>query len=479
MTIRTWQVIAPLVLLASAILWAPAAAVKTADPASAVPDSSRNERVSAWGSIPAPRDTVTATFEDRGVKAWEYPLLVPYHIIRVPVGLVSRGLVGFGYYLSDQTLFKTLHDFELARDMFGGRYILSLTAGGDPGFGVGVVVLYDDLLVEDSEFRLSGEASIQRVNKAALGWRTNAGDMNGWELGAGSRRRPNTKYFGIGEETTQDDASIFRQTLGWAGIERRWGLTGNTSFHLKGLFSSLENGLAETQTDRYPDLSDKYSEDLPYGYGESSNGWSFGAALLRNTVEGGGRPERGVFQRLTAEYFTATDKSNAAHWTYRIDLQRYVPLRHASRTLALRAALLVQDNENTDPIHYQRLITNDDPDLFRGYPDFRFRDEGLVVFSAEYRWPIWTWGETGGSGIDAYLLTDIGQVFDEFKDIRTRTLTASYGFGFRMINSERNFTGRLEFAWSEEGFQFRLRGDQLFEYLKGGLFHGRDQVPTR
>ncbi|RKX39755.1 MAG: hypothetical protein DRP64_13850 [Verrucomicrobia bacterium] len=200
---------------------------------------------------------------------------------------------------------------------------------------------------------------------------------------------------------------------------------------------------------------------------------------MHDTTNGDGRPETGGFHRLEAEYFTASDNTEAAHWTYRVDLQQYIPLWHTRRALALRGVLVVQDNENEDPIHFQRLLTNDDPDLLRGYPDFRFRDEGLAVLTAEYRWPLWAWREAESTGLDAYLFTDVGQVFDEYADIRGSSLTESYGGGIRLLNSSGNFSARLEIAWSEEGTQLRIRGDQVFEYLKGGLFHGRDQVPSR
>ena len=37
----------------------------------------------------------------------------------------------------------------------------------------------------------------------------------------------------------------------------------------------------------------------------------------------------------------------------------------------------------------------------------------------------------------------------------------------------------IEIAKSEEETVVRIRGDQVFQFAKGGLFHGKNPVPTR
>ena len=131
-----------------------------------------------------------------------------------------------------------------------------------------------------------------------------------------------------------------------------------------------------------------------------------------------------------------------------------------------------------DPLPFYRLMTNDDPDLFRGYRDFRWFDRGMTALSIEYRWPLWTNTSPGGMGLDGYLLADFGQVFGHLDQVSIENLTSSYGFGFRLMSAG-GFLGRLEFGWSEEDFVLRLRGDQVFQFSKGILYDGKKPVPVR
>ncbi len=102
----------------------------------------------------------------------------------------------------------------------------------------------------------------------------------------------------------------------------------------------------------------------------------------------------------------------------------------------------------------------------------------MVVFSAEYRWPVWVYQRPEGPGLDLYLLTDIGQVFNDFDQISVDNLAFSYGIGLRLLTA-RGLVLRLEYARSGEDAVWRLRTDQIFQFARGGLFHGRDPVPIR
>jgi hypothetical protein len=81
-------------------------------------------------------------------------------------------------------------------------------------------------------------------------------------------------------------------------------------------------------------------------------------------------------------------------------------------------------------------------------------------------------------GIDLYAFTDVGQVFSDWNQVSTKNVTDSYGGGFR-LGSREGLKGRLEFAWSEEGWLVRLRADQLFQFEKDEFLRGRISVPER
>jgi hypothetical protein len=86
--------------------------------------------------------------------------------------------------------------------------------------------------------------------------------------------------------------------------------------------------------------------------------------------------------------------------------------------------------------------------------------------------------QSHGLGLDAYLFSDVGQVFGERRDISLPHLTVSYGGGVRLVNNA-GFLARLEIGASNEETILRLRTDQVFQFSKGNLFHGRNPVPQR
>jgi hemolysin activation/secretion protein len=130
-------------------------------------------------------------------------------------------------------------------------------------------------------------------------------------------------------------------------------------------------------------------------------------------------------------------------------------------------------------IPFQRLLTNDDPDLFRGYEDDRFHDRGLALVTAEYRWPVWAPVDGSGPGVDAYLLADFGQVFGTFDELSFDNLTRSWGGGFRLV-SRHGFSARVEIArGGDEEFQLRLKADQVFQVFRSTLLGGKNPVPER
>ena len=49
----------------------------------------------------------------------------------------------------------------------------------------------------------------------------------------------------------------------------------------------------------------------------------------------------------------------------------------------------------------------------------------------------------------------------------------------RFIGHDGRFSTRLEIGVSEEDVVFRLTGEQIFQFVKGGVYYGRDPVPAR
>ncbi len=442
------------------------------------PSAARAE--SYWGPIPGAADSADsagsarALYRDTPRSVWEGIVYWPVRIAGEPLVLLADGVGEAVEFLDEKKVIDRVGRWlGPRRGPFG--VVIRVEAGGLGGFGGGLGIEHDAFFGQGNLFRLSGSTSVNGDHRATLGLRFPSASGDHLELGAGYRLRGNARYFGFGPETEARDESFYRRELFWAGAGAR-GKFGRRVF-VEGdlLYSSA--GAGEPRDDT-PSISTVFAGELPYGFGFHSYGVSLGLQLAHVDERETGRSTRGGSRRVRVEYFRSTDKHPFDMWSYRAELQHFLTLWHPYRVLALRGHGSWLDPVGGDPIPYQRLLTNDTPDALRGYQSFRFRDRGFVALDAEYRFPVWTNKTPAESGLDLYPLADWGQVFGDADQISVRNMTFSYGLGLR-LESARGFVARVEWARSEEETTFRLRGDQLFQFGKLGLLHGRDPIPAR
>jgi outer membrane protein assembly factor BamA len=105
------------------------------------------------------------------------------------------------------------------------------------------------------------------------------------------------------------------------------------------------------------------------------------------------------------------------------------------------------------PFYLQRTLGG--PDDLRGFRNFRFRDQHLLLLQAEYRWEIFT-------AVDGAIFYDTGKVASRREDLDLRNLESDYGIGFRFGTSNGVFL-RVEAAFgSSAGKHFILRFGNVF-----------------
>jgi hypothetical protein len=399
----------------------------------------------------------------------------PFRIATTPLVLLRHG---FGETLEFLDRHKVIyHTSKLIAPRTGPfGVVVGFQAGGLSGFGGGLTLEHDSFFRPGNLLRLRGSTTVRGEHRLSLGLRIPSGKGGRFEYGAGYRVRGNARYFGVGPDTREKDESFYRQDLFWGGLNLRRRVAGSVFAEGDILYSSIAAG--EPNKGKTPSLSTIFAGALPPGFGQHSYGVSGGVQISQESDFGDGRTTRGGSRRIRVERFESTDKHRAAFWSYRGELQQFFPLWHRYRVLALRGYGSWLDPAGAGVIPFQRLMINDTPDALRGYHSFRYRDRGMVALDAEYRFPFWSKTAPGEAGIDLCPLADWGQVFGDAEEIGLRRMKFSYGLGLR-IESKRGFAARIEWAHSLEGSTFLLRGDQIFQFAKLGLLHGRDPVPAR
>ena len=444
---------------------------------------------SYWGPIPPRAVAERQTPDDTGRPAWETAVNAPYWLATIPVELGLQGIAATVEHVDENpVLRRLLHLFPLK---VGPAYLTAgVSAGGGDGFGGNLSVDAPRFFGEGKRLKIRGSAFTEGKGKAILGVDWPRSGSSGVEVGAGYRSDVEARFFGLGPDSREERKAEYHEEVSWVGVacERRF----DSGIAWRG--GALYSGASATGAGNPEEagLAEEFAAELAAGedagrsftgYRDRSDGATLSFELSHDdaTIEGRpgtGRPEHGGLRRAKVAWFQGKGTSRAEFATYRVELQQFLPLPFSRRALALRGYGAWIEDLGDDPVPFQRLLTNDDPDLFRGFPDARFRDRGIAALSAEYRWPIWAMASAGALGADAYAFTDWGQVFEEPADAALDDLRASWGGGIRLA-ADPAFLGRIEVGFSEEAWVFRLRADQMFQAAGGGLFAGRDPVPDR
>ncbi|TFG54072.1 MAG: hypothetical protein E4H37_01375 [Gemmatimonadales bacterium] len=463
-----------LVLVASpGIAWGQALPAPSPDSVSA--GSPPGTGASYWGIIPPAADSTTVVFGNTGMPFWEATLVWPYRVVSFPVRAVAAGLGASIDFLDRTNTLRRVGSLIAPRTgPFG--VLVNVQAGGLAGLGGGLTAEHTAFLGPDNRVRVAGRTTTRGNHQVHIGADFAAGPSSRFEVGLGWRVRPNARYFGLGPGVEEGAESFFRHETTWLGASLSRQLGSGFSLTGDAIASAVEAGRSDE--DASPSITSVFAGELPAGFAENSQGITLGLSLVHDDIEGTGRPGRGGIRRVRAAYFEGLDQADVAFWSFRGEAQQFFTLWYPRHVLALRGYMSWIGNVGSDPLPFQRLMTNDDPDLLRGYRDFRWRGRGMVALSAEYRWPLWVVNRPDSPGLDLYLLADIGQVYNDIDEISGDNLTFSYGAGVRIIGS-RDFVARVEYGRSEEQAVWRLRFDQIFQFSKGGLFNGRVPVPDR
>ena len=433
-------------------------------------------RDSRWGPIPDRTPASTGLFGNRPRPGWEKVAMVPYHLVSIPFDLL--GTLGHESLKAADNLgwFDLPPAEHFGLELPGKIYAVPVLDWSESeGLAYGLDLSRYDLPTRDSALRLELANSTKRAMNLALGTYFPLAHGRTLQLGCGYTDHPMTKYFGVGPDSRREDLSYYNRESWWLGLEGDQELGGGFDLEVRIFHSRVR-----TSSSRYnvhQQLERIHAGNLPLGFGRDSHGMTYRLGLRHDTTVENARPQTGGFRKISIARFLADDGSDLEYTVYRADLQHFLPLWHTRRTLAVRAFFNHIDNKGDVDVPLMRLMTFAKPDQLRGFTDQRWLGKGTLGFSAEYRWPIWAVTDRGASGLDAYLFSDVGQVFLQTEEIAWEELQVCGGFGLRLLGAAGGFVGRMEVGLSREETVFTLKFSQTFQFDKRGLLGGKD--PTR
>jgi len=431
---------------------------------------------SHWGELPARNDSTTAHFSDQRRSGWERAALVPYNILGIPFRIVDAVGKESIKALDRWGVFDMPPAEHAGLPLPYGTYLLPEGAiSGLEGISLGLNVRRPDFLGPGNMAYFTISSSTRHAHHVAGGFYFHLNEAWGLQLGAGTAELPLTKYYGLGYQSTEGDESFYNRISQWYGAEVDRELGNNIKVEMRTYFSNVE--ARESGFEVHRGLGIVHADDLPYGFPGESNGWTLRMGFIRDATLGTGRPQDHGFQKASLSWFAGSDNLDLSYLTYAFDAQHFIPLWFTQRTLALRGFFSRIQNLGTGEIPLTRMSTMYHPNNLRGYSDLRFYDLGSFGMSAEYRWPLWVAKGRDGLGMDSYIFTDMGQVYNRTKEIAFNHMSYTGGFGIRFIDGDGNFAGRFELGFSDEETVVTLTFSQNFQHHGRSLLYGKD--PSR
>jgi hypothetical protein len=136
------------------------------------------------------------------------------------------------------------------------------------------------------------------------------------------------------------------------------------------------------------------------------------------------------------------------------EVQQYLPLLNEHWVLVFRGLLQAASVDDDQIVPYYLLPSLGGARRHRGFGDFRFHDENMMLVTAEYRW-------LPSRVIDMALFVDAGKVTHRRRELDFSDLKTAYGIGIRFHGP--NFTPlRLDVANGKEGVRIHLTGGVAF-----------------
>ena len=336
------------------------------------------------------------------------------------------------------------------------------------GFALGPEYFRDDLANGDVRFRATTQFSVSQYQlyDLELAFPKLADNHAFFELHATHRNYPRMDYYGQGPDSEKTGRSNYRledTNFSFASGVRptrhfRAGVTGG--------FTEINIGPGTHQRRISTEqIYAPYARVVNTQFGPRLEPGTVGIDRQTDFLQGGvfaqydyrdipGGPRSGGNYLARFTYNKDVDLRQHSHRRLELEAQQYIPLFNQRRVIALRArSELTYKNRNQTLPFYMQPTLGGSNDL-RGFRPFRFYDDNLLVFNAEYRYEIF-------AGMDMAIFGDAGKVFHSKRDWNVHNMEGAYGIGMR-FNARNTVFMRVDAGFSHEGFQVWVKFNNVF-----------------
>jgi len=271
-----------------------------------------------------------------------------------------------------------------------------------------------------------------------------------FDVDASYGSRAKDGFFGLGNDSLQDDRSQFRMVTRQASVGLSAVLDEGWSSGLHAVYRRV--GI--TKPTIGPTVQERFdSESTPGLSGAALSSMVF--SLAHDTSRVDDFAFRGGTDKFEISFNKSAPGQHFEYWKYRLDSTHVFPLTSDGRK-AIAATGLIESNQPTSgngvPFFDMPMIGSGQ--TLRGFDNFRFRDKNALLLSLEYRYRIWP-------ALDFGLFVDEGQVAPRLGDLAWNGFHTGYGTRL-FIWPKKNLPISIDYGRSNEKWRVYFNFGKTF-----------------
>jgi outer membrane protein assembly factor BamA len=326
-----------------------------------------------------------------------------------------------------------------------------LVSGG--GFALGPEYLRKDLARSNLMFRAAAQTSFRNYQRYDMQF-TRPGvatDRFFFDLFAVHHNYPGIAYYGPGPDSRKANRTNYRLEDTATDLSLGVHPIRHLSLGASGGYLWVNVGPGTDQ--RYASSETLFPPAGSPGIDAQTNFARYGFFTHYDYLDNPSGPRSGGYYEF--QYHRYIDQNLGRFSFNRVDAEarQFIPLFNKRRVIALRAKTTLTDPTGPSQVPFYLRPTVGGSNDLRGFRQFRFSDNNMMVANAEWRWEVF-------SGLDMAGFYDAGKVFPRRSQLNFHDLRQSAGLGFRFNARGRVFL-RIDVGFSNEGTQVWFKFDNF------------------
>ena len=319
------------------------------------------------------------------------------------------------------------------------------------GFAIGPEYLRKDLAGGNLIFRSSAQTSFRNYQRYDIEFSNPSTDRIFFDFFAVHHNFPGITYYGPGPDSLKSTRTNYR--LEDTATDFSLGVRPFRNLAIGASTGYMWVNVGPGGDRRYASSDQIFSPSDSPGIDQQTDFGRYGFFTTFDYLDNPVGPRSGGY--YTFQYHHYADQNLGAFSFNRVEAEarQFIPLFNKRRVILLRAKTVLTDPTGANQVPFYLRPTVGGSNDLRGYRQFRFSDNNIVVANAEWRWEVF-------SGLDMAAFYDAGKVFPRRSQLNFHDLRKSAGFGFRFNVRNATFL-RIDVGFSREGTQIWFKFDNL------------------